>query len=244
MPAPAGEDDLDPGHPGDRRDDAQRRALRRERRPLLDVRLDEARGRTVEDRLRGQVLPQPERRERLAERDPVGVDEIGLVGLELAEERPRAEHSAAEPWALLQPERDDGDRPPGTARRLDRRGGLERRDDAERAVEAPAVGRRVEVGAAPDLGQRRIGPRRAPPQVPRAIDRHGEPRLVHPAGDEVVGALLALTEAGPVGACVAADLEQRVEALDDPAGGLEPAWRELDHARTLRGSPCSTLLDV
>jgi hypothetical protein len=67
---------------------------------------------------------------------------------------------------------------------------------------------------------------------------------VHPAGDEVVGALLALAQPGPVGACVAADLEQRVEALDDPAGGLEPAWRGLDHARTLRGSPCSTLLDV
>ena len=35
----------------------------------------------------------------------------------------------------------------------DRLGGVERQQHAERAVEAPAVGRRVEVRAAPDLGQ-------------------------------------------------------------------------------------------
>jgi hypothetical protein len=74
--------------------------------------------------------------------------------------------------------------------------------------------------AAPHLGQRRIGPRRPPPQIAGAIDRHVEPGLAHPAGDELVRTLLAHAETGAVGAGGTADLEQSVEPLHDPAGAL------------------------
>ena len=218
--AAAGEDELDPGHPGDRRHEPERRVPGGERRALLDMRLDEARRRTVEHRAGREGLPQPQRRERLAERDAVGVDEVGLVCLELAEERPRAEDAAPEPRALFEPEGDHRDRAPGAAggagspRR--RRG----REDAEGAVEAAAVGRGVEMGSCPDLCHRRVGAGRAAEQVARAVDAHVEARLAHPAGHQPVGALLTLSQAGPVRAGVAADLEERVEPLDDAGGAL------------------------
>ena len=100
----------------------------------------------------------------------------------------------------------------------DRLRGVERAEHAEGAVEAAAVGRRVEMRTAPDLGQIRLAAGQPAHQVARRIARDLEARLAHPAGHELVGALLAGPEPGPVGARRHADLEERVEAVEDAPG--------------------------
>ena len=119
-------------------------------------------------------LAEAERGERLAQRDAVGIAQVGLVGLEHPADRPAAEDAASEAPALLEPECDG---PAACARatrcgdRLDR---VDRREHTECAVEATTVGRRVQVRAAPHLGQLRVGARRAAVQVARR--RRARPR--------------------------------------------------------------------
>ena len=101
-------------------------------------------------------IAESERGEGLAQRHPVAVAQGGLVGLERPADRATAEDAAAEARALLEPEREHGQGPGGPAARRDRLRHLERREHAERPVEASAVERRVEMRAAPDLGERGV----------------------------------------------------------------------------------------
>src|SRR5207237_1627818 len=99
------------------------------------------------------------------------------------------------------PERDDG----SPAHALD---GLDRRHDAERAVEPAALRDRVEVRAEQDG---RVA--RPPEEVPGLVDLDREPGLRHPLCGEIVRALLALGAADAVGARTGANCEERVEPL-------------------------------
>ena len=99
---------------------------------------------------------------------------------------------------------------PSGGDRLDR---VERAEHAEGAVEATAVGRRVEMRPAPDLRQLGLASLEAPDEVAASVARDLEPCLAHPAGHELVRALLARSQARPVRACCPADLEQLVEPL-------------------------------
>ena len=226
----ARERELETRHARNRGDDAERQAGGGERRALLDVQLEEARRRWVEPAAGGQ-LPEPERPERVRQRDAVGVAQVALVVVEHAADRPAAEDSAAEARALLEPE---GDHAEAAARRTvgpDRLGCVERAEHAERAVEAPAVRRGVQMRPAPDLRQLGLASPQAPDEIAARVARDVEPCLAHPAGHELVGALLAGSEARPVGARRPADLEERVEPLEDATG----APLRADRARRARG---------
>ena len=87
---------------------------------------------------------------------------------------------------------------------------LDRRDDAERAVELPTCGNGVEVRAGPDGGVRCPAD-----QIPRSIYLHLETRLAHPAGRELVGLVLGDAVPGPVRTDAAADRIELVEPLED-----------------------------
>ena len=171
---------------------------RGERRALLDVRLDEARGRGLEPAARRQ-LAVAERGERLAERSRrrrrAGRPRRARACRRRARlpKTPRPKRGPSSSRNATATERRS--EPPSTRDRLER---VERREHAERAVEATAVGRRVEVRAAPDLGQRRARADERPVQVAGRVERDLEPGLGHPAGDQLERALLALAEARPV----------------------------------------------
>ena len=90
---------------------------------------------------------------------PSGSSEVALVVVEHAAHRAAAEYAAPEARALLEPEGHGRDACGAADRR--RRiasAASSASEHAERAVEAPAVGRRVEVRAAPDLGQIGLAP--------------------------------------------------------------------------------------
>ena len=236
VPAAPAERDLDADHAGDRRDDPERHAVLGEHRPLLDVRLDEARGARPQPAAPRQ-LPEPERRERLAEADSVGVPQVGLVRLERAADRTAAEDPAAEARALLEPEGDDRERPRAAAARADRLGRVERGEHAERPVEAAAVERRVEVRSAPHLGQRRVGAGGTAVEVARGVRGDLEPRVAHPPADQLERALLSRAQAEAVRAGSPPDLEERVEPgaqARRASRGVEAAWR---HRRSIARRP-------
>jgi hypothetical protein len=214
MAPAARERELEARHARDRADDAQWKAGIRKRRPLLDVQLDEARGRWVEPAHTRQ-LTQPEGAEGLGERDAVGIDELALVVLEQAADRATAEHATAEARAFLEAECDHDDaalrRPAGG----DRLGRVECAQDAESAVEAAAVRRCVQVRAAPDLRKLRLPPWQAPEEVAAGVASDVETRRAHPAADELVRALLARSQARSVRTRGPSDLEQLVQALEN-----------------------------
>ena len=123
-----------------------------------------------------------ERGERLGQRDAVGVD----AG------RPRRRR--ASPQTARLPKQPRPKRGPSSSRNAMtasvRRGGPSRAiasaassasEHAERAVEAPAVGRRVEVRAAPDLGQLGLAAGEPADEVAGRVELDLEPRLAHPA---------------------------------------------------------------
>jgi hypothetical protein len=214
----------------DRGDDAERHAGSRERRALLDVQLDEARGWRIEPS-RARQLAEPERGKRLGQRDAIGVAQIALVVVELSADRAAAEHAAAEARPLLEPKGDDRQSAVRHRSGADRLHGIERAEHTQCPVEAATVGRRVEMRSAPDLGQIRLAAGQPAHEVACRIARDLEARLAHPAGHELVGALLAGPESGPVGAGCHADLEERVEAVENTPGA--PLGR--DRARRARG---------
>ena len=145
----------------DARDDAERHAGPLERRPLLDVELEERR--------RHLLVP--------------------------------AEGPAADAADLLAPKGD------GRAARglLD---SLDRRDDAERAVELPSLRNGVEMRADPYV----VTVARAAEQVAVGIDLHGETRLAEPARGQLVGRVLLGARMRPVRAGPAADRVQLLES--------------------------------
>ena len=108
----------------------------------------------------------------------------------LASHRPR----------LLGAERDDGERT--VAQPVGR---LDRRDDAEHAVEAAGGRNAVEVRAGPHA---RVAAR--PEEVPGAVARDLEPGVAHPAGGELVRRILL----GRVRRAVLRDRVDRVDALE------------------------------
>ena len=175
-----------------------------------------------------------ERRERLRERDPVGVDEVALVVVEHAAHRAAAEirraRSAGLPRAGTPWPRRCG---AGRVARADRLGRVERQERAERAVEAPAVRRRVEVRPAPDLGQTGLAPRQPPDDVPGRVEGDVEPALAHPARHELEGPLLAGGESR-TGWCRRRGRSRRAcraargcarHATPASRGGPHPEWR-------------------
>jgi hypothetical protein len=119
----------------------------------------------------------------------------------------RGEGGTPDAAGLLAPERDDG----ASAHALD---GLDRRHDAERAVEPAALGDRVEVRAEQDG---RLA--RPPEEVAGFVDLDREAGLGHPGGGEVVRALFALGAADAVRPGTVADCEERVEPLLDAIDG-------------------------
>ena len=72
----------------------------------------------------------------------------------------------------------------------------------------PAVGRRVAGAIRSTPPSVRIRPQQPADQVPGRVDPDAEACLGHPGGDQVVRTLLASAEPRPVGAGLAADLEQ------------------------------------
>ena len=176
--AAAGEDELDPGHPGDRRDEPERGAPGGERRALLDVRLDEARRRRSSTGPEGRLSPSPS----AANASPSVTPSASTSSASSGSSSPKSARDPKTPrpnrGPLLEPEGDDGDRAPGAAGGVDRLGDVEGRDDAQRAVEAPAVRRGVEVRSGPDLGRRRVGAGRAgrTGSPRRRRSRRGPPR--------------------------------------------------------------------
>src|SRR5581483_1410369 len=137
---------------------------------------------------------------------PGALEHRPLLDVELEEgtrERGRRDaRAAAHAASLLVAERDDRQRRVGALRHLDRR------DDAERTVEAAAVRDGVEVRADPQAAVAA-----APEEVPGGVRLDLEPRLCEPPrGERVRGVLL-----GRVAGARGADGVQLVEALEDAA---------------------------
>ncbi len=122
---------------------------------------------------------------------PVGVHAVELVPAK----RPQSARLPVSPRPKRQP---SSSRKATTAMRAAQRrsapeglDGLQRADDAERAVEAAAVGHGVEVRPRPDLARGGVRAGAAADERPGALDGDLEARLAHPARHEVVGGLLA-----------------------------------------------------
>ncbi len=98
---------------------------------------------------------------------------------------------------------------------------LDRRDDAERAVELSSVGDRVEVRACPDARLR--GPA---DEVPGLVHLDLEPGLTHPPGRQLVSRVLAAAAANAVGTDPAADGVELVKPLVDPHAAIIPLGRD------------------
>ena len=158
--------------------------------PCSMWRLQEARRAVPEPSLSWQPLAQTELDEGLLERDPVGVTQVGLVGLEHAAKRAAAEHAAAESRALLEPKGHGRERPRRPAARRDRLQGIERREHAEsprRSARRRTVCRDASRSTPPRApAPSRPGGRRGCPQHPW----RPRARVPHPAADEVEGAPL------------------------------------------------------
>ena len=117
----------------------------------------------------------------------------------------RAQCAAPDAADLLPAEGDHG----STPRAHDR---LEPAEHTERAVEASAVGHRVEVRSQPEVVTRP----RAPEEVAVRVDLDRETRLPHPACDESMRLVLRRAPMRTVGARAAADHVQLLEAFEHP----------------------------
>ncbi len=134
-----------------------------------------------------------------------------VLEVDLAAERPAAEHSGLEAAPLLVVEGDDPERPPGLdtlgAKRAHRR---QRGENSKGAVVAAAARHRVQMGADDD----RLALPRAPAaeDVSRLVELRLETELVEPSHQPVVrlGELRAPGEARDA-AAVGADLRRRLE---------------------------------
>ena len=92
-----------------------------------------------------------------------------------------------------------------------RRHGLDRRDDAERAIEPPALGDRVEVRADPDL----VAHAGAAEQVAVGVHLDREPRVAEPGASQLVRRILAGPRMRAIRAGAAADHVELLEPLGD-----------------------------
>src|SRR5919197_141500 len=132
-----------------------------------------------------------------AERRTGALEHRALLDVDLEEalrQRPPFDELAAADAAAFLVTEDDG----GTA--TDAPDRLDRRDDAEGAVELAPVRHRVEVRARPDAG---VGG--AADQVPRGADLGVEPGLAHPVGPDLVRPVLARAPPDAVRSTPAAD---------------------------------------
>jgi hypothetical protein len=108
---------------------------------------------------------------------------------------------------------EDDDRPaPGALDRFDRG------DDAERAVELPALRHRVEMGPRPDPPLSGDCPRTGPEEVARFVHLDLEAGLLEPDPGEVVRRVLLRRVADPVRARTLADRVQPVQPLESARG--------------------------
>ena len=126
-----------------------------------------------------------------------------LLDVQLDERsRELVEATAAERPGLLRAKDDDAER-----RLREALGRLDRRDDAERAVEAPGRRHRIQMRSAPDAGGA------APSvQVARRVDMRLEPGRAHPTGRQLVRRVLFVRVAG----AMLGDRGDLVEPFGDP----------------------------
>ena len=97
--------------------------------------------------------------------------------------------------------------------------GLERRHDAEGAVEATATRNAVQVRSSPDV----VVTRGAPYDVAVGVELDSEPCLAHPAGGELARLVLGSTRMRPVRARAATEGIELVESVEDPQRSATPS---------------------
>jgi hypothetical protein len=144
----------------------------------------------------------------------------------LPHQRPTAEHAATETRPLFKAEGHDRDASAKATRRANGRRGVKCCDHTKSPVKRATIGRRVEVGAAPHIGEVWIRSRDAAAKVARGIHLDAQAGVPHPARDQLVGALLALAQTRSIRTRRPADvreLRQTVKyAIDAAGGGCNP----------------------
>ena len=154
-------------------------------------------------------LPVAERRQRLAYRHAVGVGRL-QVGLGHGAAQAAAAEAAL-PETASPPRPEHGHTECGRLRQIAQlRDRFQRGQDAQRPVEASAVGDGVEVRAGPDLARGRIGAGQAPVQVAARVPADRHVLLPEPGRDQLAGLLLGCAQPRSVRsrAAVAPDLSQ------------------------------------
>ena len=164
---------------------------------------------SLDDELPARITDDPRHD---AERDPALGEHRALLDMEL-EKRARQltasrdERPAADASDLLTAERDHR----AATRALD---GLDRADHAERAVEPPTLGHRVQVRADPDV----VTFARAAEEVAVRVHLDDEPCLLEPACGELVRLVLGGAWMRSVGTRPVTDRVELLEALVNPHG--------------------------
>jgi hypothetical protein len=215
---------------GDRLDDADRLAAVLQHGALLDVQLHQ-RGdpRRIDPRLLQPVRVEAGPPQRLGHADPVAIAQAVEVGAAEVAGRGAAAHAPGPEPGLLPRPCDDLDRAPRRRARLAQqvhRG--DRAEDADHAVVAAGVERRVDVRAGQHQRGIRVAPRPAAEQVADGVEPRLEARLAHPAGDPLqrggVGRRVNLPR-DPARSGVVVEARQLGDRVVQPCGG--------DHARSL-----------